>query len=132
MLTMFLPSTGMIARFMRTSSLQVVNQDFVRTARAKGLRERIVFFRHVLRAALIPVLGMSFNDLARLLGGILIVEVVFSWPGIGKYIFDALIHRDLPALEASIIFLSLCVSIVYLLADILYMLLDPRIRLEKR
>lgn len=126
--TLALPSLGLLARITRAALLDVMEEDYIRTARAKGLRGALVIRRHILPNALIPIVTTIGTDFVRLLGGIPIIEVIFAWPGIGKYAFDALVFRDLPALQASVIVLALSVSLVNLVVDLLYAFINPRIR----
>jgi len=127
-ITMALPSSGFLARITRSALSELLSEDYLRTARAKGLKENLVMRRHALPNALIPIVTTIGTDFTRLLGGILIVEVIFAWPGLGKYAFDALVFKDLPALEASLLVLALAISLVNLSVDILYAFIDPRIR----
>lgn len=126
--TLALPSLGLLARITRAALIEVMGEEYIRTARAKGLKGGLVMRRHVLPNALIPIVTTIGSDFARLLGGIPIIEVIFAWPGIGKYAYDALVFRDLPALQASVIILALCVSLVNLAVDLLYAFINPRIR----
>lgn len=126
--TLALPSLGLLARITRAALLEVLGEDYIRTARAKGLKGVLVVRRHVLPNALIPIVTTIGTDFVRLLGGIPIIEVIFAWPGIGKYAYDALVFRDLPALQASVIVLAVSVSLVNLAVDLLYALINPRIR----
>ncbi|MYC97502.1 MAG: ABC transporter permease [Caldilineaceae bacterium SB0661_bin_32] len=127
-ITLALPSLGLLARITRAALIEVLGEDYIRTARAKGLREVLVIRRHVLPNALIPIVTTIGTDFVRLLGGIPIIEVIFAWPGIGKYAYDALVFRDLPALQASVIVLAVSVSLVNLAVDLLYAFINPRIR----
>ncbi len=126
--TLALPSLGLLARITRAALIEVLGEDYIRTARAKGLRGVLVVRRHVLPNALIPIVTTIGTDFVRLLGGIPIIEVIFAWPGIGKYAYDALVFRDLPALQASVIVLAVSVSLVNLAVDLLYAFINPRIR----
>lgn len=119
-----------IARFVRGSMLEVVRQDFVRTARAKGLRERTVVFKHALRNALGPVVTLLGLYLPFLFSGAVFVEVIFSWPGMGRAIVAAIGQRDLPIVMAGSFFFALVVVAANLLADVLYAVVDPRIRYD--
>ena len=125
-LTCVIPSAGFLVRFVRTAVEDHLADDFVRTALAKGLTRRSVVVGHVLRSALTPIIAVVSTDLARLLGGVALVEVVFARPGIGKYAFDALETRDLPALLGSLLVISLLVLLVNTLADAAYELADRR------
>jgi len=119
-----------IARYLRSSMLDVLDQDYTRTARAKGLRERIVVGRHVLRNALIPVvtvLGLQTGDL---LSGAIIVESVFAWPGVGRLTVQAIGWRDYALLQADVLYIVLAFMIVNLLTDLTYGFIDPRIRYD--
>ena len=126
--TLALPSLGLLARITRAALLEVMSEDYIRTARAKGLKRSLVTRRHILPNALIPIVTTIGTDFVRLLGGIPIIEVIFAWPGIGKYAYDALVFRDLPALQASVIVLAVSVSLINLIVDLLYAFINPRIR----
>lgn len=117
------------ARLIRSSMLEVLALDYVRTARAKGLRERTVILRHAFRNALIPfvtILGLEFGFL---LSGVVVVETVFSWPGVGRLVFNSINQRDIPVVQATVVFFSLLFVGLNLLVDLIYARLDPRIRL---
>jgi peptide/nickel transport system permease protein len=116
------------SRILRTETLDVLGQDFVRTAHAKGLHERTVIFVHALRNALIPVVTALGGILAGLVGGALVVEQVFSWPGVGQFTFQAAIAKDYPIVQAATMFVSVLLVISYLLRDIAYAIVDPRIK----
>lgn len=119
-----------IARYMRGSMLEVVRQDYIRTARAKGLGEFRVIFRHALRNALIPIVTLVGLYLPILFSGTVYIEWVFAWPGMGKTIVDAILQRDIPVVMATSLFFAMMVVIGNLVADILYAVVDPRIRYE--
>jgi peptide/nickel transport system permease protein len=116
------------ARMTRSALLEVLRDDFVRTARAKGLRERGVVLKHALKNALLPVITITSVELLVLFGGLVVVETVFTVPGIGRYLVDAILHRDYPSIQALVLVFSLFVVVVNLLVDIAYALVDPRIR----
>ena len=116
------------SRYLRSSMLDVVKQDYVRTARAKGLAGRVVFFRHALRNALIPLITQLAIDFGAFAGGAAITETVFGWPGVGKFFIDALRNRDYPVLMALLLIATASVLIFNLIADLLYGVVDPRIR----
>ena len=118
------------SRILRTETLDVLGQDFVRTAHAKGLRERTVVFVHALRNALIPVVTALGGILAALVGGALVVETVFSWPGIGRFTFAAAIAKDYPIIQAGTMIASVLLVVSYLLRDIAYAVVDPRIKVR--
>ena len=117
-------------RILRTETLDVLAQDFVRTAHAKGLRERTVVFVHALRNALIPVVTALGGILAALVGGALVIEQVFSWPGVGQFTFQAAIAKDYPIVQASVMFTSTLLVISYLLRDLAYAIVDPRVKVS--
>jgi peptide/nickel transport system permease protein len=116
------------SRILRTETLDVLSQDYVRTAHAKGLHERTVVFVHALRNALIPVVTALGGILAALVGGALVVEQVFSWPGVGQFTFQAAIAKDYPVVQAATMFVSVLLVVSYLLRDIAYAVVDPRIK----
>ena len=116
------------SRILRTETLDVLAQDFVRTAHAKGLRDRTVVFTHALRNALIPVVTALGGVLAALVGGALVIEQVFSWPGVGQFTFQAAIAKDYPIVQAGVMFTSTLLVISYLLRDLTYAVVDPRIK----
>lgn len=115
-------------RFMRASLLEVLNQDYVRTARAKGLGERIVLYKHALRNALIPIVTLVGLAVPGVFGGAVITETIFSYPGMGRAIFDALVQKDYNVAMASLALLALLTAVFNLVADLLYAVVDPRIR----
>ncbi|AMW04200.1 ABC transporter permease [Gemmatimonas phototrophica] len=121
-------SIAYLARVTRSSMLDVLGADFVRTARAKGLTERAVVVRHALRNALIPVVTVIGLDFGAYLTGSILTETIFSWPGIGRYVVMAISRRDLPAVQGSVLFLSLVFVLVNLLTDMAYRKVDPRVR----
>ena len=118
------------SRLLRTETLEVLSHDFVRTAHAKGLRERTVMFVHALRNALIPVVTALGGILAGLIGGALVIEQVFSWPGIGRFTFAAAIAKDYPVIEAGVMISALLLVISYIIRDIAYAVVDPRIAVK--
>ncbi|HEU5185291.1 MAG TPA: ABC transporter permease [Gemmatimonadaceae bacterium] len=120
-------SIAFLARMTRSAMLEVLNSDFVRTARAKGLRERVVLARHALRNALIPIITVLGLDFGYYLTGSILTETIFSWPGIGRYVVNAIARRDLPAIQGSVLFLSLVFVVVNLVTDVLYAKADPRV-----
>lgn len=123
-------SMAQYMRQMRSEMVETLSQDFIRTARAKGLSERRVIFRHALGNALNPIVTLFGFSLAYLLAGALLTEYVFSWPGLGWLIFDALQKKDEPVVMATVAMLALMLIIGNLIADILLARLDPRVRLE--
>jgi peptide/nickel transport system permease protein len=129
-LTLATFSTARIARLVRASMLEVLGQDYVRTARAKGLSNWRVYFVHALRNALIPVITMLGIEIGSLLGGALITETVFAWPGIGRLTLQAIQARDLPLVQGVITFGAMIFVLVNLAVDLSYSYIDPRIRNE--
>jgi len=119
---------GPVARMTRTAVLDVLSADHVRTARAKGLTERLVVLRHALRNALIPVVTLIGLQIGFLLGGAVVTETVFSWPGVGRLAVGAILSSDFPMAQGTIIVLSLGFIVINLIVDVLYAALDPRIR----
>jgi peptide/nickel transport system permease protein len=118
------------SRYVRSSMLEVVGQDYIRTARSKGLAERKVIYRHALKNALLPLITLVGLQGGRLIGGAMITEVVFAWPGMGRLLAESLSGRDYPVLMASFMLMSLLVILGNLMADLGYGFVDPRIRLE--
>ena len=125
-----LNTIAFISRFTRTQILEVLQQDYVRTAFAKGLQSRAIWFRHALRNGLLPVATFLGPSIGTLLAGSVIIEQVFQWPGMGKLIIDAVFSRDYPLVMGSVVVASLMFIIGVLLSDLMYVILDPRIRLE--
>jgi peptide/nickel transport system permease protein len=123
-------SLASISRYSRVSMLDALSQDFVRTARAKGLPERLVIFRHALRNALIPIITIFALELPVLIGGAIIIEEIFSLPGMGQLLFSALDSRDEPVIMGVTFLASVVTLLSYLAADILYVVVDPRITFE--
>ena len=115
-------------RMTRSSLLEVLEHEYVRTARSKGLRERGVIYGHALRNALIPVVTILGIQAGRLLGGTVVIEQVFGWPGIGSLVVRAISQRDYPLIQGSVVFLALLFVLINLIVDILYLYLDPRLR----
>jgi peptide/nickel transport system permease protein len=119
---------GLYARMIGENLREALAQDYVRTARAKGLGERRVILRHGLRAALAPVVTLAALDLGLLLGGTILVETVFNIPGVGRYAVEAIQNGDLPAIQGTVLFGAIFIVLAILVADILYAILDPRVR----
>lgn len=130
-----LPSLGLalgfiatIARQTRSNMLEVIRQDFITTARAKGQKENYVIFRHALKNAVIPVITVVGSQFGASLSGAMVSEVIFSIPGTGQYLLSALQNRDYPVIQGGVLFLSVVFSLVILIIDVIYALIDPRIR----
>jgi ABC-type dipeptide/oligopeptide/nickel transport system permease component len=120
-------SVAVLSRMTRAAMQDVLQSDFVRTARAKGLGEARVVLRHALRNALVPVLTVLGLDFGSYLTGSILTETIFSWPGVGRYVLTAIDKRDLPAVQGSVLFLSLVFVLVNLLTDMVYARVDPRV-----
>lgn len=123
-------STGSLTRYFRTSMLEVIRQDYIRTARAKGLKERKVIFKHALRNALLPAITLMGFELPALFGGAIILEKIFIWPGVGQVYLESITMRDYPFMLGFTVFLATLTLIGNLISDVLYGLADPRIRLK--
>jgi ABC-type dipeptide/oligopeptide/nickel transport system permease component len=120
-------SIAVIARMTRTALQEALQSDFIRTARAKGLGEARVLLHHGLRNALLPVITVLGLDFGSYLTGSILTETIFSWPGVGRYVLSAIEKRDLPAVQGSILFLSVLFVFVNLVTDLLYAKADPRV-----
>ncbi|HXY31594.1 MAG TPA: ABC transporter permease, partial [Gemmatimonadaceae bacterium] len=127
-LTLGMRSIAFLARMTRSAMLEVLGSDYIRTAWAKGLRERAVLARHALRNALIPIITVLGLDFGSYLTGSVLTETVFSWPGLGRYVVNAISRRDLPAIQGSVLFLSVVFVLVNLLTDLAYAGADARVR----
>jgi peptide/nickel transport system permease protein len=127
-LTLGIALTGLLGRVSRASMLEVLDQDYITTARAKGLTERIVVLRHALRNALIPIVTIFGLQFAALMGGAVLTETVFSWPGIASYLMRAISSRDYLAIQGSVVFIALFISVINLIVDLFYSTIDPRVR----
>lgn len=121
---------AIIARITRSAMLEVLSQDYIRTARAKGVLERWVIFKHALKNALLPVVTIIGLQFGTLLSGAILTETIFSWPGIGFWIYDGILNRDYPVVQGGVIFVSISFVLINLLVDISYAFLDPRIQYQ--
>jgi len=130
-LTLALIFTGVLTRLVRSGMLEVLAEDYVRTAHAKGLAPRLVVIRHALPNMLIPVVTVIGLQLGHLLGGAVIIETVFGWPGIGRLLVDAIFHRDYPLVQGAVFFITAGFIIINLMVDLSYGYLDPRVRLSR-
>ncbi|MGI8949735.1 MAG: ABC transporter permease [Ornithinimicrobium sp.] len=126
-LTVGVVSGSILTRFVRSSVLESMSQDYVRTAHSKGLPRTVVLRRHVVRGALVPVVTVFGVQLATLLGGVVVVEVIFAWPGLGRLTYDAVQARDYPVMQGAVLMFAVIFLLVNLLVDLLYAALDPRI-----
>ncbi|MGH1479468.1 MAG: ABC transporter permease [Geminicoccales bacterium] len=127
-LTLGLGNAAVLARLTRSAMIDIFDQDFVRTARAKGLPKSIVLYRHALRAGLVPIVSMMGLQFAYMMGGAIVVENVFAWNGVGRLAIEAVFARDYPLIQGFILFFATVVVLVSLVIDLLYAALDPRIR----
>ncbi|HZX00373.1 MAG TPA: ABC transporter permease, partial [Trueperaceae bacterium] len=121
-------SMAFIARITRSSMLEVLHQDYVRTARAKGAKQREVIWRHALRNALAPVITVIGLQFGELLGGAILTETVFAWPGLGRLLVDSIFARDYPTVQGLVIVFALLFALVNLAIDLFYSVIDPRVR----
>jgi peptide/nickel transport system permease protein len=119
---------AIIARITRSTMLEVMRSDFIRTARAKGLRMFWVVYKHSLKNAIIPVLTIIGLQMGLLLGGAILTETIFSWPGIGRYIYEAINYRDYPVIQSGILVIAFIFVMINLVVDLLYAAIDPRIK----
>ena len=129
-LALGMQSTAVVARMTRSSMLEVIRQDFVKTDRAKGQKESVVIMKHVFRNALIPVITVVGLQFGTLLGGAMLTEVVFSIPGVGRLMIEAIKQRDFPIVQGSVLFVAACFSLVNLAVDLLYAVVDPKVSKE--
>lgn len=129
-LVLGLGGAAFYARVLRNSMLEVIGDDYIRTARAKGLGPRVVLTRHVLRNALLPVVTIAGVDLAQLLGGVVVIEAVFGWPGIGFQAWQAIRNQDTPMIMGTVLVAASAVVVINLVIDFVYVALDPRVRVR--
>lgn len=128
-LTVGVVAAAIMTRYVRAAVLEVAAMGYVRTARSKGLTPRVVTFRHTVRNALVPILTITGIQLATLLGGVIVVEVVFAWPGLGRLVYNAVAARDYPLIQGAVLLIAALFLLINLLVDVLYAVVDPRIRL---
>ena len=126
--TLSIVTSAQIIPLVRSSMLEIMHEDYIRTARSKGLRESIVVYKHAFKNALIPVVTILALQVPSLIGGSLITETVFSWPGLGQLLIQCINGRDMCVVQACVVFISLITIVANLIADLLYALIDPRIR----
>ncbi|MBF4550260.1 MULTISPECIES: ABC transporter permease [unclassified Pseudoclavibacter] len=129
-LTVGLVAGAIMTRYIRSAVLEVASMGYVRTAKSKGLSAWTVTMRHIVRNALVPVLTIAGIQLATILGGVIVVEVVFAWPGLGRLVYDAVSSRDYPLIQGSVLLIAVMFLAVNFIVDVLYALVDPRIRLS--
>jgi len=126
--TLMLTAYGSYTLVVRSSMLETLGEDYVLTARAKGLPTRRIVWRHAVRNALLPMITLIALELGFIVGGVLLIEVIFSWPGIGLAMYQAIGERDYPMLEGGFLILAISVIVLNFIADLVYFRLDPRIR----
>lgn len=129
-ITLGTSQAALLARLTRSSMLEVIKQDYITTARSKGLVEKIVLIKHALKNALIPVVTILAIQLPVLFGGAVITETVFAWPGMGRLIVTSIFVRDFPVVQAAVLIIAVIVILCNLFADILYTYLDPRVKYD--
>lgn len=129
-LTVGLVAGAIMTRYIRAAVIDVASSGYVRTAVSKGLPRRTVTFRHIVRGALVPVLTIAGIQLATILGGVVVVEVVFAWPGLGRLVFESVAARDYPLIQGAVLLVAVMFIVVNLIVDLLYALADPRIRVS--
>lgn len=130
-LSLGIPIAAIYSRMTRSAMLEVLSQDYIRTARAKGLYEKLVIYKHALRNALIPLVTILGMNIGYLMSGAVLVETVFSWPGIGSYLFEGIISRDFPIIQGTVLVISFIFVASNLLVDVVYSFIDPRIRYRR-
>lgn len=129
-LTVGLVAGAIMTRYVRSAVLEVAAMGYVRTARSKGLSPQVVTLRHTVRNALVPILTITGIQLATILGGVIVVEVVFAWPGLGRLVFNAVAARDYPVIQGAVLLIAALFLLINLIVDLLYAVVDPRIRLS--
>lgn len=128
-ITVGVVAASILTRYVRSSVLETMSLDHVRTAESKGLPRRLVLMRHIIRNALVPVITITGTQIAAILGGVIVVEVVFAWPGLGLLVYDAVKARDYPLLQGAVLLIAVTFLVVNLIVDLLYAKVDPRIEL---
>ena len=127
-ITVGLVAGAIMTRYIRAAVIDVASSGYIRTAVSKGLPRRVVVSRHIVRGALVPVLTIAGIQLATILGGVIVVEVVFAWPGLGRLVYDAVAARDYPLIQGAVLLVAVMFIVVNLIVDVLYAVVDPRIR----
>jgi peptide/nickel transport system permease protein len=128
--TVGIVAAAIMTRYVRSAVLEVASMGYVRTAKSKGLPPRVVIFRHIVRNALVPLLTITGIQLATILGGVIVVEVVFAWPGLGRLVYNAVAARDYPVIQGAVLLIATIFLMINLFVDVLYAVVDPRIRLS--
>jgi len=122
--------TALLQRITRACMLDILNKDYIRTARSKGLSERVIAYKHALTNALIPLITVVFIRLGEMFGGAVVIETVFDWPGVGRLAVQAILSRDFPIVQVSVVVIAVIFVLLNFIGDILYGLVDPRVRYE--
>jgi ABC-type dipeptide/oligopeptide/nickel transport system permease component len=130
--TLAMASAAYVARITRSSVLDEVGENYVRAARAKGVPERRLLFRHSLRNALLPIITVIGADFGSYLSGAVLTESIFAWPGLGRFVLDAILKRDLPAIQGAVLFMAVLFMAVNLIVDLVYARVDPRVKLDAK
>ena len=126
----FLSDGAIVARITRTSMLEVLQQDYIRTARAKGLRQRMVLYKHALRNASLPIVTIIGLHMASMLGGTITLENVFAWPGLGRMLVVAILERDAPIVQGCVVLIAVAVLVLNFLTDVIYVWLNPTVKFQ--
>ena len=129
-LTVGLLAGAIMTRYVRAAVLEVAGSGYVRTARSKGLPPQVITGRHIMRNALVPILTITGIQLATILGGVIVVEVVFAWPGLGRLVYNSVAARDYPVIQGAVLLIAALFLLINLIVDVLYAVVDPRIRLS--
>lgn len=129
--TLACASTAYVARITRSSMLDIVREQYIQTARAKGVSERQTLFGHALRNALLPIITVVGTDFGSYLSGAVLTESIFAWPGLGRFTLDAILKRDIPAIQGAVLFMAIVFMVVNLIVDLAYAWIDPRIKLDR-
>ena len=129
-LTVGVVAAAIMTRYVRSAVLEVADKGYVRTAKSKGLSPQVVTSRHIVRNALVPILTIAGIQLATILGGVIVVEVVFAWPGLGRLVYTAVAARDYPVIQGAVLLIAALFLLINLVVDVLYAVVDPRIRLS--
>lgn len=128
--TVGLVAGSIMTRYIRSAVLDVTGSAYIRTAKSKGIKHRVVVLRHIVRNALVPVVTIGGIQMATMLGGLIVVEVVFAWPGLGRLVYDAVLSRDYPVIQGAVLLIAVMFLLINLLVDLLYAVVDPRIRVS--
>lgn len=131
-ITLGVVTSTLVSRLTRNGLVEVFSENYIRTARAKGLNERVIIFRHALRNVLIPIVTILGLQMAALLGGTVIIEQVFNWPGIGTLAIDAIFSRDFPLIQGTVLFMGVIYVVINIIVDVSYSIIDPRVEVSTK